>query len=101
MLYNGFKVGVFYKNISWAKTWFADFLDKVDDACVSRFVKNGVCSFMIQLRDGTTISSYRVDDSSRGICVDKAFVEPCIDDDTINKIIRPFVKSPSIIKECG
>ena len=91
MLYNGLRIGVFYKNRKWAEQWFKDFIDKVDQACILRFVKNGIHPFMIELRDGTRITAYQHNDNSRGVKVDKAFVESTIDNETINAIIKPLV----------
>ena len=91
MLYNGLKIGVFYKDKSWAEKWFSDFINKVDNACILRYVRNGVCPFFIELRDGTRITAYQANDKVRGTYIDKAFVEPTVGSEIINSVIRPLL----------
>lgn len=91
MLYKGLKIGVFYKDKSWAEKWFSDFINKVDNACILRYVRNGVYPFFIELRDGTRITAYQSNESVRGTVIDKAFVEPTVDDEIINCVIRPLL----------
>lgn len=91
MNYNGLKIGVFFKNYEWAEKWFSDFLNKVDNVCVARVVKNGVYPFFIELKDGTRITAHHANKLARGIAIDKAFVEPSVDDDILNYIIKPLV----------
>ena len=92
MLYNGLKIGVFYKHLSWAEKWIKDFLNKIDQSCVLRFVRNGFTPFMIALQDGTTIKAYRANDSLSGVVIDKAFVEYGIEQDIIENVIEPMIK---------
>ena len=91
MLYNGLKIGVFYKNESWVKKWFNDFINTIDNACILGYVRNGVRPFFIELRDGTKITAYQANESVRGTVIDKAFVEPTVDDEIINCVIRPLL----------
>ena len=91
MLYKGLKIGVFYKNKSWAEKWFSDFINKVDNACILKYVRNCMHPFFIELRDGTRITAYKVNESARGICIDKAFVEPTISSEIIDSVIRPLL----------
>ena len=75
MLYKGLKIGVFYKDKSWVEKWFNDFINTVDNACILRYVRNGVHPFFIELRDGTKIIAYKINDNIKKIDVDKAFFE--------------------------
>ena len=65
MLYRGLKIGVFYKDKSWAKKWFNDFINTIDNACILRKV--------------------------RGTCIDKAFVEHTVGSEIIDSVIRPLL----------
>lgn len=98
MLYRGCKIGVFFKTKSWAENWMKDFLDKIDQSCVLRFVRNGFAPFMIELKDGTMIKAYRADDSSRGAMIDKAFVEYGIGQDIIERVIKPMIKHNIVVE---
>lgn len=98
MLYSGLKIGVFYKNLSFAEKWMKDFLDKIDQSCVLRFVRNGLTPFMIELKDGTTIKAYQVNDSPKGEVIDKAFVEYGIGQDIIERVIEPMIKYYIIVE---
>ena len=91
MLYKGLKIGVFYEDESWAEKWFSDFINKVDNACILRYVRNRMHPFFIELRDGTRITAYRANESARGICIDKAFVEPTVGSEIIDNVIRPLL----------
>ena len=91
MLYKGLKIGVFYKDKSWVEKWFNDFINTVDNACILRYGRNDVHHCFIELRDGTKITSYQANESARGIVIDKAFVEPTVDDEIINCVIRPLL----------
>lgn len=97
MMYNGFKIGVFFKNKKWAEQWFKDFIDKIDHSCILRFVKNGIYPFMIEMKDGTTIVAYHINYNLRGYNIDKAFIEPSIDEVMINDIIKPMCIGQRII----
>lgn len=92
MQYNGLKIGVFFKNKKWVEQWFTDFINKIDHACILKFVKNGTHPFMIELKDGTVIIAYQIPNNIRGICIDKAFVESTIDNETIRTMIKPLIK---------
>ena len=92
MMYRGFKIGVFYKRLSWVEKWMKDFLDNIDQSCVLRLVRNGFTPFMIELKDGTTIKAYRANESPRGAVIDKAFVEYGIEQDIIETVIKPMIK---------
>lgn len=91
MLYKGLKIGVFYNDKSWAEKWFSDFIKKVDNACILRYVRNSTCPFFIELRDGTRITAYQANRKARGICIDKAFVEPTVGSEIIDSVIRPLL----------
>lgn len=100
MLYRGCKIGVFFKTKLWAEQWMNDFLNTIDHSCILRFVRNGVHPFMIELKDGTQITAYQVTDNARGTVIDKAFVEPSIDETIIRNVIRPLLgHSQSIVVE--
>ena len=91
MLYKGLRIGVFYEDKSWAEKWFSDFINKVDNACILKYVRNCMHPFFIELRDGTRITAYKANESARGICIDKAFVEPTISSEIIDSVIRPLL----------
>jgi len=91
MLYRGLKIGVFYKDKSWAKKWFNDFINTIDNACILRYVINGMYPFFIELRDGTRITAYQANDKVRGTCIDKAFVEHTVGSEIIDSVIRPLL----------
>ena len=91
MLYKGLRIGVFYEDESWAEKWFSDFINKVDNACILRHVRNCMHPFFIELRDGTRITAYKANESARGICIDKAFVEPTVSSEIIDSVIRPLL----------
>ena len=98
MKYRGLKIGVFFKNREWVEKWFKDFIDKIDNACILRIVKGGIHVYMIELRDGTRITSYQVNDNTRGICIDKAFVEPAISEEVINSVIKPLIGHTNFVE---
>lgn len=91
MLYRGCKIGVFFKTKSWAEKWFNDFINTIDNACILRYVRNGTYPFFIELRDGTRITAYQANRKARGICIDKAFVEPTVGSEIIDSVIRPLL----------
>jgi len=99
MGYTGIRIGVFYKNAKWADKWFEDFINKIDITCISNYIRNRADKFIIKLRDGTIIKAISVNSSTaRGNRLDRAFVEPCIEPETINKIIRPLLMQQVIIE---
>lgn len=89
MRYRGFRVGVFYKSNMWVKKWFNDFLSTIDTTCISRYSINDL---EIILKDGTRIKAYGLNHCLRGVLIDKAFVEPGVDDETANIIIKPLLR---------
>lgn len=99
MLYKGLNIGVFYQDKKWVEKWFDDFVNSIDHVCILRFVKNGLFPYRIDLKDGTRITAYRVDnDSARGTAIDKAFVDPTIDRETINNVIAPLKSHTNFIE---
>ena len=98
MLYRGLKIGVFYNNKSWAEKWFKDFINTIDNACISRYVRSSVYPFFIELKDGTMITAYRANENARGIYVDKAFVEPTVGSEIIDNVIRPLSGHMSFVE---
>lgn len=98
MLYNGLKIGVFFKTRVWAEKWFEDFLKKIDDRCVLRYVKGGIEPHFIELKDGTRIVAVPISTNARGHRFDKAYVEPGISVYDINTIIRATFM-PQVIVE--
>lgn len=99
MLYNGFNVGVFFKNRQWVDEWLNSFVNSVDHSCIYRVVKNGLNRFMIELKDGTCIRAFYIDNVTRGHKFDKVFVEPCISDDVVNTVIMPLMIYRNIVVE--
>lgn len=98
MLYSGVRIGVFYKNYKWMNQWFDDFLKKIDPACVSSISKAS-SQVRVYLKDGTSIVSSPANNFSKGIALDKAFVEPGVSDEIIERVIRPCVKISRIVIE--
>lgn len=91
MLYDGMRIGVFYESSAWAEKWFEDFFKHIDRTCVFSYIVSYSHPFKIQLKDGTIITAYPANEKSRGVVIDKAFVEPTIKNDVINNIIRPLL----------
>ena len=98
MMYRGFKIGVFYKRLSWVEKWMNDFLDNIDQSCVLRLVRNGFTPFMIELKDGTTIKAYRANESLSGVVIDKAFVEFGIEQNIIENVIEPMIRHNIVLE---
>lgn len=98
MLYRGLKIGVFYDNKSWAEQWLKDFINTIDNACISRYVRSSVYPFYIELKDGTRMTAYQANDKTRGIYVDKAFVEPTVSSEIIDNVIRPLSGHTSFVE---
>lgn len=98
MLYKGFNIGVFYSDKSWAEKWFKDFINTIDNACISRYVRSSVYPFFIELKDGTRITAYQANEKTRGICIDKAFVEPTVGSEVIDNVIRPLSGHTSFVE---
>lgn len=98
MWYRGTNIGVFYKNYKWVADWFKELLNKLDPVCIHSAFEE-LSGFCIYLKDGTTIRSYRANESSRGVALDKAFVEPGIPRKTIDMVIKKYVKIPQIVIE--
>ena len=98
MLYKGLKIGVFYENKSWAEKWFRDFINTIDNACILRYVRNSMCPFFIELKDGTRITAYQANGKARGICIDKAFVEPTVGSEIIDSVIRPLLSHTRLVE---
>lgn len=96
--YTGTRIGVFYKNAEWADKWFEDFINEIDKTCISNYIRNRAGRFIIKLRDGTIIKAISADSKARGNRFDKAFVEPCIEPETINEFIRPLLMKQVIIE---
>ena len=98
MGYTGISIGVFYKNAEWADKWFEDFINKIDITCISTYIRNRADKFIIKLRDGNIIKAISANNKARGNKFDKVFVEPCIEPETINEIIRPLLTQQVIIE---
>lgn len=91
MLYRGCKIGVFFKTKSWVEKWFNDFINTINNDCILRYVRNSAHPLFIELKDGTRITAYKANESARGICIDKAFVEPTVGSEIIDSVIRPLL----------
>ncbi len=98
MLYNGLKIGVFFKTRVWAEKWFEDFLKKIDDRCVLRYVKRGIAPYFIELKDGTRIVAVPISTDARGCRFDKTYVEPGISVYNINTIIRTELTDQVVVE---
>lgn len=100
MLYRGNRIGIFYNDRKWAEKWMNDFVDSIDPSCILRFVKNGLFPFMIELKDGTRITAYPTNHNSRGVVIDKAYIQPSVSQEIIDCLIRPLIgHSQKIIVE--
>ena len=98
MLYRGFKIGVFFKTRAWAEKWFEDFLKKIDDKCVLRYVKGGIEPHFIELKDGTRIVAVPISTDARGYWFDKAYVEPGIGLDNMNTMVRTKLTDQVVVE---
>lgn len=99
MLYNGLKIGVFFKTRVWAERWFEDFLKKIDDRCVLRYVKGGIAPCFIELIDGTRIVAVPILTGARGRWFDRAYVEPGISIYDINTTIRTNLTDQVVVED--
>lgn len=100
MYYIGFKVGVFYKNEEWVQKWFEKLIEYLDDNnCQYTLRKSRYQPFVVTLSDGTCIFSCRAAESSRGQALDRAYLQPGIDKDIVDNVIKPTVKTSRIIIE--
>lgn len=100
MLYRGNRIGIFYNDREWAEKWMNDFVDSIDNSCILRFVKRGLLPFMIELKDGTRITAYPANHNSRGVVIDKAYIQPNVSQEIIDCLIRPLIgHSQKIIVE--
>lgn len=95
MNYRGLKIGVFYKNISWGNKWIKDFIAQIDNSCISKIQ---MCYPRVILKDGTTITAYPANTSSRGTVIDKAFVDPDVDEEIIRNVIDPLIRHTRFIE---
>ena len=98
MLYKGFNIGVFYSDKSWAEKWFKDFTSTIDNTCISRYARSSIHPFYIELKDGTRITAYRANGKMRGICIDRAFVEPTVGSEIIDIVIRPLLRHTGFVE---
>ena len=100
-MYRGSRIGVVYENNEFLDKWFKDFLSKIDTTCISSIRKSGVEDILVLLKDGTTIQSIRMSESSRGNALDKIYVDPDVDikSDIFQYVIKPLLKNPKIIIE--
>ena len=97
MFYRGLKVGVVYKEHRWAEKWFKEFISKIDKSCVKKYILSH-SDIAVILKDGTIIKAVSATGNSRGSRFDKIFVQPGVDKDVIDHVIRPMIL-PTIINE--
>ena len=91
MRYTGFKVGVVYIDKWWVDNWFKEFDAKYRSE-VSKYLVSG-SEMAIVLKDGTTIRAIKADESSRGMRLDKVYVQYGVPYEAINAYIRPMLTS--------
>ena len=91
MRYTGFKVGVVYIDKWWVDNWFKDFYMKHRNE-VSKYLVGG-SQLAIVMKDGTTIQAIKADETSRGMRLDKVFVQYGVPEEAINTYIRPMLMS--------
>lgn len=102
MLYKGFHVGVFYAHRQWMDNWIIEFRRKIGDENIALIAENDITKYKIVLRDKTIIRGIDINqrDNLLGFRFDKAYVEPCLNDNIIGDIIKPLMVYESrIVKD--
>ena len=93
-------IGIFYRTPRWAKFVY-DVLVKYfseQDCLEKAHVYNWGCGEII-LKDGTTYKIIKADATALGRRFNTAYIESCVDEDIINKVIIPAVTpKPSVYK---
>ena len=86
------RIGIFYSDNKWAKKIFSkthdyyrslDMIDRINSTA------------MIRLKDNTEIVFVRAAENARGHCFSKVILQPGIDKELIDRVIRPTLKHMS------
>lgn len=93
-------IGIYYKNREWAENLFI----KIVDGLPKEVIKVSIISkynLYIELKEGTYIRFVSVDSKARGYRFTKMFLEPGIDKEYYDCIIRPYLRpnNPIILNE--
>lgn len=91
MRYTGFRVGVVYIDRWWVENWFKEFDAKYRSEVSKYLVGNS--ELAIVLKDGTTVRAIKADETSRGMRLDKVYVQYGVPDEAIDIYIRPLLMS--------
>ena len=91
MRYTGFRVGVVYIDKWWVDNWFKEF-DMKHRNEISKYLVGG-SQLAVVMKDGTTIQAIKADGTSRGMRLDKVFVQYGVPEEAINTYIRPMLMS--------
>jgi len=91
MRYTGFRVGVVYIDRWWVENWFKEFDAKYRSEVSKYLVGNS--ELAIVLKDGTTVRAIKADETSRGMRLDKVYVQYGVPDEAIYIYIRPLLMS--------
>lgn len=94
-------IGIYYKNRKWAENLFKKIIDDLPKEVIKINIMSK-CDLYIELKDGTHIRFVSVDSNARGYRFTKMFLEPGIDKEYYDYIIRPYLRPnyPIILDEC-
>lgn len=87
-MHKGLNIGLFFIHKSFADNWFKEYIKSIGESNILRYIQNGLTPHMLELKDGTVIRSYNVKTNPITCKVDKAYIEYCIDADTVDSTIR-------------
>ena len=86
------EIGIFYRDKKWAEKIF----NKINDYYHSLDMIDRIYgTTMIRLKDNTEIFFVRAAENARGYCFSKVILQPGIDKELINCVIRPTLKDMS------
>ena len=85
------RIGIFYKDNKWAEEMF----NKIYDYYSSLDMIDRVFYLAIRLKDNSEIIFVRAAENARGYCFSKVILQPGIDKELINCVIRHTLKDMS------
>lgn len=93
-------IGIYYKNRKWAENLFKKIIDDLPKEIIKIDITSKY-NLYIELKDETHIRFVSVDNSARGYRFTKMFLEPGINKEYYDCIIRPYLRPnyPIILDE--
>lgn len=85
------KIGVFYKDREWTYKIFDQIIEEYPSDYIFR-CRHSSSDMSIQFTDGTEVRFVLATESCKGQCFSKVIMQPGIDEDIVNSIIRPQLK---------